>query len=314
MSRKNAWCALVVVLLIATATVLHAARKAEVVATPSVNNGDPPPGNAMALSVPQARDMLKMAIRKKYAGNAVRCWNGFCPNTMFSEATNVHVRTAGFDLLSPWTMQAYGPDSPRRDEHGKGMRVDFTNFKNKEYIQVIPISSVYRTGRWKVDLYNVGYLPDPARFAMQPVILAWSDAATAQAFADAFNRLLYAASHRDSTKELVTFRAAAKAWRATNPTPPLSPETDRHWILAEDAFQRKDFASAAEHYEAGLEAQPMWPTGWFNLAMIQAELRNYADATDAMKHYLELVPDAPDAKDARDQMFIWEEKAKRSQQ
>jgi len=37
---------------------------------------------------------------------------------------------------------------------------------------------------------------------------------------------------------------------------------------------------------------------------------NYADATDRMKHYLELAPDAPDAKDAREQMIIWEDKAK----
>jgi hypothetical protein len=29
-----------------------------------------------------------------------------------------------------------------------------------------------------------------------------------------------------------------------------------------------------------------------------------------MKHYLELVPDAPDAKDARTQLIIWEDKAK----
>jgi tetratricopeptide (TPR) repeat protein len=310
MSRKNALCALVVVLLIVAATASHAARKAGVVATPSVNNGDPPPGNAMALSVPQARDMLKMAIRKKYAGNAVRCWNGFCPHVMFSEATSVHVRTAGFDFLSPWTFQAYGPDSPSRDEHGEGMSVNFANFKNQEYIQVIPISSVYPKASWKTYLYNVGYLPDPARFAMQPVILAWSDAATAQAFADAFNRLLYAASHRDSTKELVTFSAAAKAWRENPAKPPLSPEAERQRILAENAIKEKNLDSAVEHFESALEVQPMWPEGWFNLAIIYAEQNNYADATDGMKHYLELVPDAPDAKDAREQMIIWEDKAK----
>jgi len=43
--------------------------------------------------------------------------------------------------------------------------------------------------------------------------------------------------------------------------------------------------------------------------MIHGELKEYADAADCMKHYLELVPDAPDANDARNQMFIWEDKA-----
>lgn len=59
-----------------------------------------------------------------------------------------------------------------------------------------------------------------------------------------------------------------------------------------------------------MEIQPTWPTGWFDLAMIYAEQKNYADASDAMKHYLELTPDAPDAKSAREQMIIWEDKAK----
>lgn len=38
--------------------------------------------------------------------------------------------------------------------------------------------------------------------------------------------------------------------------------------------------------------------GWFNLALIYAE-QNCADASDRMKHYLELVSNTPDANDAR---------------
>jgi tetratricopeptide (TPR) repeat protein len=106
------------------------------------------------------------------------------------------------------------------------------------------------------------------------------------------------------------FQPKTAAWRALPTKPPLGPEADRHWILAENAFKEKNFASAVEHYESALEIQPMWPTGWFNLAMIYAEQNNYADATDCMKHYLELTPDAPDARSAREQMIIWEDKAK----
>ena len=36
-------------------------------------------------------------------------------------------------------------------------------------------------------------------------------------------------------------------------------------------------------------------------------------AVYSMKHYLELMPDAPDAKDAHDQMIIWEDKAKQDE-
>jgi tetratricopeptide (TPR) repeat protein len=70
--------------------------------------------------------------------------------------------------------------------------------------------------------------------------------------------------------------------------------------------------SAIEHYEAGLEAQPMWPVGWFNLALIYAEQNNYVDAADRMKHYLELASDAPDAQSAREQMTIWDDKARQT--
>jgi regulator of sirC expression with transglutaminase-like and TPR domain len=59
-----------------------------------------------------------------------------------------------------------------------------------------------------------------------------------------------------------------------------------------------------------VEVQPTWPNGWWNLALIYADQRHYPDAVDCMKHYLELVPDAPDAKEAREQMIIWEDRAK----
>jgi tetratricopeptide (TPR) repeat protein len=100
------------------------------------------------------------------------------------------------------------------------------------------------------------------------------------------------------------------AWRTLATKAPLNPEADREWILAENSFKEKNFASAVEHYEAALDIQPMWPTGWFNLAMIYSELGQFAEAADAMQHYLELVPDASDAKSAREQMIIWEDKAK----
>jgi hypothetical protein len=129
------------------------------------------------------------------------------------------------------------------------------------------------------------------------------------------------------------FHPKAAAWRALTTKPPLSPEAKRERILAENAIselgtdlreavahgrgieglpegEKKHLDSAVEHYESALEIQSTWPDGWFNLAMIYAAQNNYTDALDAMKHYLELVPDAPDAQAAREQMIIWEDKAR----
>jgi len=107
------------------------------------------------------------------------------------------------------------------------------------------------------------------------------------------------------------FQKQAAAWRATNPKPSLNEEAERQRILAENAIREHDLDSAIQHYEKGLAAQPMWPAGWFNLAMVYAEQSKFNYASDRMKHYLEMVPDAPDAKEAREQMIIWEDKAKR---
>jgi tetratricopeptide (TPR) repeat protein len=183
--------------------------------------------------------------------------------------------------------------------------------KKEDYIQ----SHSFRFG---LTLCSVGYLPSPQWPALGwggmsgivPLQFVWSDEGNAQNFADAFNRLLYAAYGNEDSAELQAFSAAAHAWRENPVKPPLSPEADRARILAENALKEKNLDSAVEHYESGLEVQPMWPAGWFNLALIYAEQNNYADATDRMKHYLELAPDAPDAKDAREQMIIWEDKAK----
>jgi hypothetical protein len=57
----------------------------------------------------------------------------------------------------------------------------------------------------------------------------------------------------------------------------------------------------------------MWPQGWFNAAVVAASLGYYADAAEHMQSYLELMPDAPDAQSARDQIAMWQYKAKQPQ-
>ncbi len=303
MGKKNIWYTLVLVFLIAAAAApLYAGKKKEF-AGPSVKKGDPPPGNALSLSTSQARAVLKETMKKKYVGSirykgllGVGKMDG---NT--EELTDIHVRAAGFDVVAPYTWMG---------SHSEGKyAVDFK--KDEDYVQAYS----FKFGH---TFYSVGHLADPrwpalgwgGMSGMVPLQFVWSDEENAQNFADAFNRLVYAAYRNEEPAELQTFSAAAKAWRENPLKPPLCPEADRARILAENAIKEKNLDAAIKHYESGLEAQPMWPAGWFNLALIYAEQNNYADATDRMKHYVELAPDAPDAKDAREQMIIWEDKAK----
>jgi len=294
-------------------------------------------------SIMQARVMLEDAIRSRFVGTLkTRFALVMRPATyVLSEATDIHVGTSGFSFSAHV--------SPRYPDDDGRVIVNFKKRGIGKHCEVGPEGDiqVYRpdlgktTARvgadrnvWGHDkvisptpLYSVAYSPDPEHARdffgcrEQLTIFAWTDEAKAREFADAFNRLLYAARHHEMDPDFI---AVATAWRALSTTPRLSPEADRERILAENAIKEgkelgsaddnaerlKKLDSAIEHFGKALEIQPTWPAGWFNLALLYAEQKSYADATDAMKHYLELVPDASDAQAAREQMIIWEDKAK----
>ena len=298
MNYKNLGGLLVIVFVLATLLPLHAQTAGQAAgAVPSITKRDPPPGNASKLSILQARSTLIEALKSRFMSKMQTCQRVAlvkgCAYVIPSEAMDIRINASGFAFTAPYTAKIAVVS--RSD--GK-VSVNFK--KDQEYVQPYVVS------RWEPSpLYNVGYLPKPGTKPMFSWVLLWTDRGAAQDFADAFNRLLFAAYQMDPE-----FVAAAKAWRENPAKPPLGAEADRHRILAENAIKEKNLNSAVEHYEKALEIQPLWPAGWFNLAVIYAEQNKYGDAMDSMQRYLELVPDAPDAKDAREQMIIWEEKAK----
>jgi tetratricopeptide (TPR) repeat protein len=292
---------MVLVMLIAAASALYAKEKPVIPAGPSVTKGDPPPGNAMSLSVRRARVVLRETIKAMWAGTE----NVFTQ----SAARDISISSSGVAFIRDAVVQGHKFYDNREWWDFKGEKTDYFKvfgYHFEKVSQQFHYVSEYNS-RQLTSYEGRGAGPEcPA--------LLWSNQADAQKFADAFNRLLYAAYHPgDEDKEFAAFTAAAKAWRENPVKPPLSAETERQRILAENAIQEKNLDDAIEHYESGVEAQPTWPAGWYNLALIYAEQKNYADAADRMKHYLELAPDAPDAKDARTQMIIWEDKAAKQQ-
>jgi tetratricopeptide (TPR) repeat protein len=265
-------------------------------AGPSVQQSNPPPGNAMALSLPQARDAVREAIAKTFVGTMKICFFPVCVTEELSPATDFRLSSQGLRFAKPVTVK-------NKLDPGK-VSIDFKK-TNGSYVEA------FRVGHFscsKGSCYGVRLLTrsESEEYGLGPL---WPDEATAQVFADAFNRLLCVSLHYESEEDFVTFSAAAKAWRDNPAKPALTPEADRHNILAENAIQEKNLDSAIEHYESAIDLQPMWPPFWFNLGMIYAEKSDFAHAADRMKHYLALVPDAPDAQAARTKMIIWEDKA-----
>jgi tetratricopeptide (TPR) repeat protein len=110
--------------------------------------------------------------------------------------------------------------------------------------------------------------------------------------------------------DTVDFHQQAAAWRALAAKPPLSDAVRIRRIAAEDAIKNRDPNAALEYYEEGLDLYPTWPEGWFNAALIEGQLGAYDEAVYHMQNYLELLPNAADAQSARDQIDLWQLKAK----
>jgi hypothetical protein len=147
--------------------------------------------------------------------------------------------------------------------------------------------------------------------------------ARAAAFAGALNRLSsYARSHDPSRSDSAVcteegmaaawrdFQQKAAGWRALPTKPPRSDEVEQHRLLAEDAYQQKQYDIAAAEFEAGTETDPLWWKGHYNAAVLYAQLKDYEDAVWHMRCYLELMPDAPDAQNAREHLLLWQGKLK----
>lgn len=126
-------------------------------------------------------------------------------------------------------------------------------------------------------------------------------------FIAALSRLVAPAS--DSANGQNDFPALAAAWRANTTKPPLPDAVRVRSLLAEDAVRDKKPEAALKYYQQGLDLYPLWPQGWFNSALICAELHDYNSAAEFMQKYLLLLPDASDARQVRDQLEMWKIKA-----
>lgn len=236
MRQRMGWV-LVLVLFIPVAATAHAKDKSAIVASPSIKNGDPPPAIAENLTMSQARIMIEDAIKKRYIGKLKTLFGGGLGaihlSYQLSEATNVRVWTSGLKFTAP-----YDGNFLKRNEEGR-VFVKFVNGGGnsaseqcvdmpEEYLQVyrpdIGKSTINTDGKvvWGHEkvlspspFYSVASLPDPEHAVSffhcfeDLTIFAWTDETAAHEFADAFNRLLFAAHRHEIDPEFI---AAAKTW------------------------------------------------------------------------------------------------------
>ena len=102
------------------------------------------------------------------------------------------------------------------------------------------------------------------------------------------------------------FQEALEKYRAPESRPPLPEEARRFKVQAEVAVERKDLAGALQGYGNAVNAALWWSEGYFNIALLFAEQKNYVSAIKNMKRFLLLEPNHPKARAAQDQIYRWE--------
>lgn len=87
--------------------------------------------------------------------------------------------------------------------------------------------------------------------------------------------------------------------------PDISADIKLRRSLAENAVKSGKPAEALNYYELCALLDPTWAQGWFNAAVVAAQLEDNVDAVEHMQKYVLLMPDAADADSAREQIAMW---------
>jgi len=109
------------------------------------------------------------------------------------------------------------------------------------------------------------------------------------------------------------FREALAKYPTSESRPPFPEEARRFKVLAESAVEAKSVEQATSHYTSALQAAPWWVEGYFNVALLYSELKNYDGAIRNMRRFLLLEPNHPKAREAQDQIYRWESQLQSAQ-
>ena len=106
---------------------------------------------------------------------------------------------------------------------------------------------------------------------------------------------------------LVKFEPIAAEYAALKVKPPVAEEQRKYIVQANLLNQQKQYQQAIELYVKAIQLDPTaFPAGYYNIALLDAQLGYYDNAIFEMKKYLMLLPDAPDARSAQDKIYEWE--------
>lgn len=130
--------------------------------------------------------------------------------------------------------------------------------------------------------------------------------------AQIFAEHLYAIVHHsyqelNSDSLLTAFKPLAEQYHALQVKPLVTEEQRKYIVQANALNEEKKYSEALELYKKAIEIHPTsYPSAYYNMALIAAQIQNYRYAILNMKKYLMLIPSAEDARAAQDKIYVWE--------
>lgn len=111
----------------------------------------------------------------------------------------------------------------------------------------------------------------------------------------------------DLALRLEKFKPIAAEYRTLSIKPPVSEEQRKLIVQANSMNQQKLYSKAIDLYVKAMQVDPTaYPVGYYNIALLDAQIGYFENAIFEMKKYLLLMPDAPDARSAQDKIYEWE--------
>lgn len=101
------------------------------------------------------------------------------------------------------------------------------------------------------------------------------------------------------------FKQAADQYLNMQEKPKLPDDIEIYSIQATTAIGNKNFKTAVDIYNKALQLTPWWAAGYYNRALVLAELNANDAAIADMKHYLYLRPDAANATVVKRKIAEW---------
>lgn len=179
----------------------------------------------------------------------------------------------------------------------------YITFKGKSYVGVfVDADGLYRLTAETNPPFTVVY----PKGGSNP---GYEDQTRAQNFANALNRLLKYANVDYPPFKAKIDDGVAKCVAGTA-RPAASDALHAEMVLGLNALDEKRLTDALDHYDAALSIEACEPDANKNAGLISAELQDWGSASDYMRRYLLLVPNAPDAAQMKNNIIVWDDKAK----